>query len=143
MKKHFLKPMTQFVLDRKEHWREKSMQENGNETYCRAMHSKDCQKYAIFLKRKLKREMFVLSDEAGVPLPFEVGKKSGAIIYQVGSIHIERAREKVLFEVSTDGKDYFLMGHNLIAVLELSETIEDLVTFKPFLTKSATNELGI
>jgi hypothetical protein len=50
--------MVDFVLERKEYWRNKSMQENGNEMYCRSKHSTECEKYATFLRRPLERGMF-------------------------------------------------------------------------------------
>jgi len=59
--------MTEFVLERKEKWRNKSMEQNGDELYCRSKHSKECEEYAQFLSQPLELGMFIPCVD-GVPI---------------------------------------------------------------------------
>jgi len=54
-----LDSMAKFVLDRKEFWREKSMESDGREyRSCREKHSVECENYAEFFNEAVLQEMF-------------------------------------------------------------------------------------
>jgi hypothetical protein len=97
-------PMTRFVLIRKEYWRNKSMEENGREMYCRAMHSKECDKYAEFLERKLELGMFIpCINGKPVEEPKKKYKGGGNAVGSSNSYTKEyaqylKAKERVLFK---------------------------------------------
>lgn len=53
-------------------------------------------KYTNFITQPLTKGMFIPCDDDGKPLPFTIGK-NGTKIYSVGSVHIVKAKERVLF----------------------------------------------
>ena len=109
-------------------------------------HSYDCFMYANFLNQPLTLGMFLLCDENNEPLPFFIGKKSGLKMYQVGSVHIERAKKRVLFEgfnkiMVSDGfiiLDEYLAINLDIQVDDLNRFCENFV-----LTESAKKQIGL
>ena len=160
-----LKPVEDFVLERKEYWRNKSMEENGNEMYCRAKHSEDCEKYSEFVKRELKREMIIPMDENGnvmfEPVGFRIYLHDKETDYQSDVYQLteealeickeyEKAYSNLLFEVDSDKFNHYLKGHNVKAILTLSnqsnedyKTIKDLMWLEPVLTEKAKKEIGL
>jgi len=146
-----LRPMTKFVLERKEYWEKAFRSATGSVEDYRASHSEDCEDYANFISRKPELFQFIPCDELGIPIANKIIdidklKLDGPIDKQEElKKEYETALKKVLFKdfilepaknKASHGRLLSLNGRNVagyndltkvLGFIESPATIEELI----------------
>ena len=113
--------MTDFVLERKEHWRINSISTNGNELSCRSKHSMECENYANFLRRRLTLNMFIPCDENDRPL-----KKLTEKDFQFDENHHSNKWNEYLKQYKKAEKDILFKGCDFDRPTRYRKTVEQV-----------------
>jgi len=93
-------------------------------------------KYAQFLNKPLKLEMFVLCDDDGIPLPYHIGLKSGLKIYDIGSKYIEKAKNKKTLIFKNMGANYD-KENDSIRIYNITNDLNKMTSF--YINKKTEN----
>jgi hypothetical protein len=134
--------MTDFVLERKEHWRIESMSANGHELYVHHKHSMECENYANFFKTRLTLNMFIPCDEDGKfisePKGFTefMSKEVVGLAKDSEYYNYQEAISKILFK----GCD-FSVPSRYRKIVENITCIENLMMFGFELTPTAIKKI--
>lgn len=156
--------MVDFVLERKEVWRNISMKSLSSELSCRSTHSEECEKYANFLKQPLELGMFVpYVDGRIVEKPTFYTEEYEYKPYDGHHYKYQRAKERVLFvgakmDIENGERagthysehivvigcvDFYIngIGNNTVEELYLAQHERDNELIE--LTKTAQNQIGV
>jgi hypothetical protein len=114
-----------YILIRRDYWQNKSMEENGNELYCRSKHSKDCEKYSDLLKQPLFMDILIGKHKLFKGFVSPIGWDE------------EYSEQYITYK-----GDWFCY-HSQIGVRNGFKTIKDLLKIKPTLTEKGVKILGI